>query len=485
MTKPTDTARRTGAERIADAWRGLWDSVAFRLTFNYSLLAVCTTTFLLIFAYGKITDVLQAQFQRQVVLTAQRLVAHHEQHGRRALKAEIRQLLSDQTDIDTEMYLLLDEQGNKLAGNLDLFDAARLADDTRGPIELNVLRHGKEAEALMGIRRLNDGSTLVVGRNTEDMAEVRRLIGNAVIAAMLVALLLVMIGTVIFRRTLGRRVAAIRDTAVRVGTGQLGRRVPVSLQADEFEQLRGDINRMLDRIESLMSGVRNVSDSIAHNIRTPLARVLAGLDRVRHGERDQADLAAAIDAASSEIMDLIMVAEKLLLIAEAESGVRRQVFRPVKLESIAQDVIELYEPLALERGASLTHASKPVSGSGQETWVMADADLLAGALANLVDNALKFTESGARIQIKTKRQADRAILTVTDSGHGVGSEHLNQLGTRFFRLEPEVPGSGLGLASVRAIVSLHGGALSFEAAQPGLRARIELPLNAEPNIEHD
>lgn len=379
MTKPTDTARRTGAERIADAWRGLWDSVAFRLTFNYSLLAVCTTTFLLIFAYGKITDVLQAQFQRQVVLTAQRLVAHHEQHGRRALKAEIRQLLSDQTDIDTEMYLLLDEQGNKLAGNLDLFDAARLADDTRGPIELNVLRHGKEAEALMGIRRLNDGSTLVVGRNTEDMAEVRRLIGNAVIAAMLVALLLVMIGTAIFRRTLGRRVAAIRDTAVRVGTGQLGRRVPVSLQADEFEQLRGDINRMLDRIESLMSGVRNVSDSIAHNIRTPLARVLA----------------------------------------------------------------------------------------------------------NLVDNALKFTESGARIQIKTKRQADRAILTVTDSGHGVGSEHLNQLGTRFFRLEPEVPGSGLGLASVRAIVSLHGGALSFEAAQPGLRARIELPLNAEPNIEHD
>lgn len=379
MTKPTDTARRTGAERIADAWRGLWDSVAFRLTFNYSLLAVCTTTFLLIFAYGKITDVLQAQFQRQVVLTAQRLVAHHEQHGRRALKAEIRQLLSDQTDIDTEMYLLLDEQGNKLAGNLDLFDAARLADDTRGPIELNVLRHGKEAEALMGIRRLNDGSTLVVGRNTEDMAEVRRLIGNAVIAAMLVALLLVMIGTAIFRRTLGRRVAAIRDTAVRVGTGQLGRRVPVSLQADEFEQLRGDINRMLDRIESLMSGVRNVSDSIAHNIRTPLARVLA----------------------------------------------------------------------------------------------------------NLVDNALKFTESGARIQIKTKRQADRAILTVTDSGHGVGSEHLNQLGTRFFRLEPEVPGSGLGLASVRAIVSLHGGTLSFEAAQPGLRARMELPLNAEPNIEHD
>ncbi|NYT85997.1 sensor histidine kinase [Pollutimonas harenae] len=478
-------AQRTRAGRVTHAWRRLWDSVAFRLTFNYSLLAVCTTTFLLIFAYGKITDVLQTQFQRQVVLTTQRLMAHQEQYGRPALRAEIMQLLSDQTDIDTEMYLLLDEQGGKLAGNLEFFAAAELAHDTRGPIELNVLRHGKEVEALLGIRRLNDGSTLVVGRDTQDMAEIRRLIGNAVIAAMLVALLLVMIGTVIFRRALGQRVAAIRDTAVRVGTGQLARRIPVSPQADEFEQLRGDINRMLDRIELLMSGVRNVSDSIAHNIRTPLARVLAGLDRARHGERKQADLTAAIDAASGEIMDLITVAEKLLLIAEAESGVRRQAFRPTRLEAIVQDVIELYEPLALERGTSLTHTSQTMIGVKQETWVMADADLLAGVLANLVDNAMKFTGPDAHIRIKTERQADRAILTVTDSGHGVGPEHLDQLGTRFFRLEPEVPGSGLGLASVRAIVSLHNGILSFEDAQPGLRARIEFPLHDEQNIEHD
>src|SRR5690606_36970845 len=134
-----------------------------------------------------ITDVLQTQFQRQVVLTTQRLVAHHEQYGRPALRAEIRQLLSDQTDIDTEMYLLLDEHGGKLAGNLDLFAAAALAHDTRGPIRLNVLRQGKEVEALLGIRRLDDGSTLAVGRDTEDMAEIRRLIGQAIIAAMLVA----------------------------------------------------------------------------------------------------------------------------------------------------------------------------------------------------------------------------------------------------------------------------------------------------------
>ncbi len=470
------TSRKQGGP-AAQAWRRLWDSVAFRLTFNYSLLAVFTTTFLLIFAYGKIVDVLQTQFERQVVLTTQRLVAHNEQYGRPALRAEIRQLLSDQTDIDTELYLLLDENGEKLAGNLDLFAAASFAHDTRGPIELEVLRHGSRVSGLMGIRRLSDNSTLVVGRDTQDMKEIQRLVGNAVIAATLVALLLVLIGTVIFRRTLRRRVEAIRDTAVRVGTGQLARRIPASPQADEFEQLRGDINRMLDRIETLMNGVRNVSDSIAHNIRTPLARVLAGLHRARQGEHDPAALSAAIDAASNEIMDLISVAEKLLLIAEAESGVRRQIFRPLQLEAIARDVIELYEPLALERDTSLTLVAQAGHDNGQPSWVMADADLLAGALANLVDNALKFTRPGARIEIATGQRAHRAVLTVTDSGPGVGAEHLGHLGTRFYRLEPEVPGSGLGLASVRAIVSLHGGTLSFEAAQPGLRARIELPLH--------
>lgn len=459
---------------MAHTWRGLRDSVAFRLTFNYSLLAVCTTTFLLIFSYGKITDVLQAQFQRQVVLTTQRLVAHHEQYGRDALAGEIRQLLSDQTDIDTEMYLLLDEQGTKLAGNLALFPTAGLAHDTRGPIRLEVLRHGAQVSALMGIRLLSDGSTLAVGRDTQDMADIRHLILNAVVAAMLIALLLVLLGTVLFRRTLRKRVQAIRETAFHVGTGQLARRVPVSPQADEFEQLRGDINRMLDRIETLMHGVRNVSDSIAHNIRTPLARVLAGLDRARHGEQDKAALIDAIDAASNEIMDLINVSEKLLLIAEAESGVRRQAFQPLRLQAIAQDVIDLYEPLAVEQGTSLIcHAAR----GDQETWVMGDADLLAGALANLVDNALKFTGTGARVEISTRQHAGRAVLTVIDSGHGVDTEHLDQLGTRFFRLEPEVPGSGLGLASVRAIISLHGGRLSFESAKPGLRARVELPLH--------
>jgi signal transduction histidine kinase len=465
---------------IATAWRRLWGSVAFRLTFNYGVLAVCTTIFLLIFAYGKIVDVFQTQFSRQVILTTQRLVVHSQEYGRQSLQAEIKQLLSDQTDIDTEMYLLIDERGNKVAGNLDMFPAFDYVRDPPVPLLLNVLRGGAPVAALLGIHPLADGSTLVVGRDTHDLKEIKKLIGNAIIAATLVGLLLVLIGTFIFRRELRQRVEAIRDTAFHVGTGELTRRIPVSPDEDEFAQLRHDINHMLDRIETLMKGVRNVSDSIAHNIRTPLARVLGRLHQARHEVNDSEALLHAIDAASDEIMDLISVSEKLLLIAEAESGVRRQAFQPIQLEQLAQDVIELYEPLADESGTQL--AQREASGAYGDggTWVLADADLLAGAIANLVDNALKYAGDGARITISTARRDDKAILTVRDNGHGVAARHLASLGTRFYRVEPDIPGSGLGLASVQAIVSLHEGVLRFHDAAPGLRVEMELPLYKTP-----
>src|SRR5690606_12123595 len=200
--------------------------------------------------------------------------------------------------------------------------------EAQSPILLNVLREGMPITGFLTLRTLEDGSTLIDGRDIADMREIQALIGNAVIAAKLEALFLVIVGTTIFRRELRNRVQAIRDTALHVGTGELNRRVPDAAEIDEFVQLRYDINYMLDRIENLMTGVQNVSDSIAHNLRTPLARVLARLDKARSNSRDPESLVAAIDAASLEIMELINVSAKLLLIAEANSGLQRQNFSP-------------------------------------------------------------------------------------------------------------------------------------------------------------
>jgi hypothetical protein len=216
------------AERLLAEWRRLWGSVAFRLTLNYSVLAAATTAFLLIFAYGKIVDLLQVQYSRQLTLAANRLSAHHESMGLEALRKEIGQLLSDQTDIDTEMYLLSSPTGRHLAGNLDLLAppdggdpiaALGLLDESHEPVLATVLREGTPVRGLLTLRELPDGSRLFVGRDIADMREIQTLIGNAVVAATIVALILVLVGTTIFRRELRQRVQAIRDTALRVGTG--------------------------------------------------------------------------------------------------------------------------------------------------------------------------------------------------------------------------------------------------------------------------
>ena len=470
--------------RVLTEWRQLWGSVAFRLTLNYTLLAAGTTAFLLIFAYGKIVDLLQIQFSRQVTLAANRLASHYDSQGLTALQAEIEQLLSDQTDIDTEMYLLSSTDGLRLVGNLELLPAqdndvtlpaTELLKDEAAPLLLNVLRQGTLITGLLTLRELGEEGTLIVGRDIADMKEIQALIGNAVIAATLVALFLVMIGTTIFRRELRQRVQAIRDTAMRVGTGELTRRIPDAAEIDEFVQLRYDINYMLDRIENLMTGVRNVSDSIAHNLRTPLARVLGRLERARNGSRDPQELINAMDAASLEIMELINVSEKLLLIAEAESGLQRQGFTTISLKTLLDDVFELYEPVASESGIKLAlHV--------EDLQVRADADLLASAITNLMDNAFKYAGSGARIELRVTRKRSMACISVTDNGAGVPQDQLSKLGTRFHRLAPEAPGFGLGLASVRAIVALHGGEIAFLDAQPGLRVEILLPNTRLPNI---
>ncbi len=457
------------ANRIGKAWRRLWGSVSFRLTFNYSLLAAATTIIVLLFVYLQIVNLLQMQFSRQISLTAHRLLALYEQDGAPALSGALAALLSDQTDVDSEMYLLLDEGGRKLAGNLDPQGVVPADFDESATRSEAVLRDGMPREGFLRLQQLDNGWILVVGHDVRDLQEVKHLISQAMLVTTFVALLLVAAGTYVFRLALTWRVQDIRDTVRHVGTGELTRRVPDAQEEDEFAGLRNDINHMLDRIEALMSGVRNVSDSIAHNLRTPLARVLGSLHSAQHRRLDEAGQQEAIDQARREIMDLIAVTEKLLLIAEAESGVRRQSFQKLDLNRILEDAVDLFEPLAAEKNITL-HLN---CEANPQVW--ADADLLAGVVVNVIENSFKYAGPGAHISISAMRDGLFATLLIDDDGPGVDTQFMDQVGTRFYRLRPDAPGYGLGLASVRAIISLHEGQVWFEDAQPGFRVRIQLP----------
>lgn len=455
-------------KRLVLTLRLLWSSVAFSLTLTYGLLAVVTTLVLLAFIHLQTVGVLHGQIHRQTTARALYLVTEFEEGGRGAVIAAIDNALTDRLELDHQIYLYLDELGNKLAGNLDE------TSDVPGPnlsvAEIRGSRDGTEIYGRMQSLVLPDNSVLIVGRDLKDMYAIKALIGRASLAAILVALILVACGTYVFRKELELRVGTIRRTAAQISSGQFKQRIPASSSDDEFAHLNRDINDMLDRVESLMQGVRHVTDTVAHNLRTPLTRVLGRLRTVQRPGTEPEQVLAATQFAIHEIENLTVLFDKLLQIAEIEAGVQRQNFSVVDLSTIGIDVVELYEPFAEENGISLSFVP------GRPGHVIGDADLLASAVANVVDNGLKYARRQVTVRVDhTDRQT--VCISVSDDGPGVPASMREKIGTHFYRLNPDMEGYGLGLTSVWAITRLHNGKVSLSDAGPGLEVIIELPVS--------
>lgn len=456
-------------KRATGPWAGLrrlWASVAFRLALNYGVLALLTLVSVLSVFYLQTVGVLEQRVSRQIEISQQQLVSQFDQGGPEALLREIQRLSGDGVDSDSEIYLLIDAQGRPVAGNHELAPELLASLSAHGTQTLVRAYPFGRASA----QRLPDGSLLVVGNDLNDLRRFESLVGNASRAAALLAVLLVIGGTALFRDMLERQVAAIRRTVATVSEGELAERIRPRAQDDEFARLEQDINRMLDRISGLMDGVRHVSNTIAHNLRTPLTRILSRLHAAQRPGVSAEALREATQAAIAELEDLTTVFEKLLQIAEAEAGARRQHFEPVALHALLTDVVELYEAVAEDSGSHIDYQAT------QELTVIGDRDLLASALANLVDNALKHAGAGAQVALRMFEHKGQAVVTVSDNGPGIPAHEHERLGQRFHRLSGDTPGHGLGLASVQAIVQLHGAQLTFEDAAPGLRVRLKLPL---------
>lgn len=445
----------------------LWSSISFRLTFNYGLLATLTTLLLVAFIYFQFMSALHTQRSRQIDQSGQRLVVVFEEGGRDDLIRAIELTLSDRIDSEREFYLLLDEQGRRITGNLDALPKSHPV--SHDIFEATIVQGGKKALGHLKTIELPDGSLLVVGHDTREIDAVSSLTARSILAVLLFALILVFIGTYIFRRELEYRVSTIRRTTEKIGAGELSQRIPLSGIDDEFSYLNRDINIMLDRIEALMKGVRFVSDTIAHNLRTPLMRIVGRLQTAQQPGRSRDEVLQATQHAIDEIENLNVLFGKLLQIAELEAGVQRQVFRPCRVDSIAQDVVEMFEAYAEANGLELTFSSTLTAN------VNADPDLIASALANVLDNAMKYARRSVRVRVYKGSDGD-CCISIADDGPGVPQHELARLGRHFHRLNPANEGHGLGLTSVTAIVGLHDGRLTFSDASPGLVAIISLPL---------
>jgi signal transduction histidine kinase len=400
---------------------------------------------------------------------SERLTSHFETRGSAALQHEIQQLLTDGIDQDTEVYLLLGPDGQKIVGNLSAWTSNKMPLDRL--TDQRVTRYGRPSISRLLPHELPNGATLVIGRDMEDVHEIEQLVLRALVIGGAIGVLLAIGGAVLFRQQLEHRVAAIRRTVLEIEAGDLSRRIPVLDAEDEFTRLNHDINHMLDRIQHLMDGVREVSNAIAHDLRTPLGRIRSLLDEALRPGTTIEQLSETASAAIQGIDELIMVFDKLLQIAEAESGTRRQSFKPIALKEIVTGVVELYDAIAEEKGIAL------VIDIDSEPTTLGDKNLLASATANLIDNALKYAGSKATVRVRATQERNTVSIAVQDDGPGIPSKERAKVITRFYRLDRSrsLPGNGLGLSIVAAISHLHFGTLTLEDAGPGLIARIVLP----------
>jgi signal transduction histidine kinase len=446
-----------------------WDTVAFRLALGYGLLAIGSMSVIAAAFYFGTVGVLARSTDAKLISISKRLADHYETRGGNALRQEVEQLLVDGIEQDTEVYLLVAPDGRRVAGNM--YGWTMKATPLGSFTDLAVMRNGRPSLSRLRPQLLPDGSILIVGRDMQDQREIERLVWHALIVGGAVASLLAIGGALLFRRQLEHRVGAIRRTALEIEAGDLSRRIPISDVEDEFARLNRDINSMLDRIEHLMDGVRHISNAIAHDLRTPLGRIRSRLEEALRPSNSTAQLDGTARFAIQQVDELIRMLDRLLQIAEAESGAHRQSFVPVPLAAVVSDVVELYDATAEVQGITLVNEieGQPVT--------LGDKNLLTSALVNLTDNALKYAGSGATVRVCATQHRDTVSMIVQDNGPGIPSAERARVVERFYRLDQSrsLPGNGLGLSIVAATATLHWGKLELADAAPGLVARIVLP----------
>ncbi len=444
------------------------NSAGVRFAAIYTGLLAISAGALAMFLWWATAGLLDRQVEAAIRADARSLVERWEVGGVPALIVAIEDRLAGNVD-DDAIYLLVDPRMQPVAGNLASWPAA--VQRTDGWYELPVQRAGVRSLARVQRYNLPDGYHLLVGRDVRNRAQVRDLLTDALLWAMLVVAVMATAGGLIVRSLFRRTLASVSATASAIAAGDFTQRVKLSGRGDEFDQLAETINEMLYRIARLMDGVRQVSNSIAHDLRTPITRARTRLEDASIHAETPAELRAAIERAIADLDGIVAVFHALLRIAEIEAGSRRSAFKDVDLAPLLAVVAELYEAVAEEKGVRLVLDAPP------RLPAYGDRELVQQAVANLVDNAVKFSPPGNQVGIRGEIRPTGVAIVVTDHGPGIPEVDRSRATERFFRGETarSTPGAGLGLALVQAVAQLHTGELRLGAASPGLEATLLLP----------
>lgn len=452
-------------------------TTAFRLAVIYLVIFVLFAGAVLGYVAWNTHRLLESQLTETIETEINSLAEQYRVGGPRRLAATIDRRSRQANGF---LYLYADPRGEVLAGNAtELVSVLQSAPGWRDvPFRRFEELERRPTFAKVRLFALPNGFRLIVGHDLEERMRLRQVIRQAMGLSLLLVLVLGGFGALMVSRRVLRPVEDITSAAQRIMSGDIKGRLPVRGVGDEFDRLAESLNQMLARIDELMTGMRAVSDNIAHDLRTPLTRLRAGAEAALRTARSPDEMRLALERTIEESDTLIKVFNALLMIARAEAGSTPGALSDLDLAQIVRDVGELYEPVAEEAKLAL------IVRADEAARVRGNRELLGQALSNLVDNAVKYGAPGpgvaqpAEIRLELGRENGMALLIVSDHGAGVPPADRERVLDRFVRLEKSraQPGFGLGLSLVAAIARLHGGSFHIEDNGPGVRAVLSLPL---------
>ena len=409
--------------------------------------------------------------------------------GRRGLRGLVFNIENRALRPGANLYLVTTPNGQAIAGNVGSLAPGVMGSTGWSETAYRRLDEQDAADhrALVLVTELGGGFRLLIGRDLEERRRLFGIVAKAAQWSILIVIVLGLGGGIFVARRVLRRIDAMTGTTQRIMAGDLSGRLPVGRSGDELDRLAVNLNAMLERIEALMVGLKEVSDNIAHDLKTPLTRLRNRAEEALAKSGSEAEYRSALERTIDESDGLIRTFNALLMIARAESGQARGNMDDFDAADVAHGIYELYEPLADDDGTSLRVKTAP-------TRIHGNRELISQALANLVENAIKYGKpvpaaqplgadavAGAKeVLIEARREGDSVLLSVTDHGPGIPQADRKHAVERFVRLEASrtQPGSGLGLSLASAVATLHGGELRLGDAHPGLTATLVIPALA-------
>ena len=463
-------------------------TTAFRLTLVYLFLfALFAASLLGYFAWNT-----RRLITEQITTTVNAETGEiSEIFGRRGLRGLIATIENRALRPGANLYLVTAPTGQALAGNVGSLAPGVMATSGWSETAYRRLDDQDTADhrALVRVTELSSGFRLLIGRDLEERRRLFGIVAKAAQWSILIVVVLGLGGGIFVARRVLRRIDAMTGTTRRIMAGDLSGRLPVGRSGDELDRLAENLNAMLERIEALMMGLKEVSDNIAHDLKTPLTRLRNRAEEALARSGSEAEYRNALERTIEESDGLIRTFNALLMIARAESGQARGNMDDFDAAEVAYGIHELYEPLAEDDGMRLRVKTEP-------TRLHGNRELISQALANLVENAIKYGKplpsaqplstnavagsDGREILIEARRDGDQVLLSVTDHGPGIPEADRKHAVERFVRLEASrtQPGSGLGLSLASAVATLHGGELRLGDARPGLTATLAIPASA-------